>query len=225
MGITDDNQIGYVYALENKAFPGYIKIGQTKDMARRLAQFNDTGIPDGKPTLLLFAVKIMNYKKAERLLHRALSSMRESPSKEFFKATYNQTKEAFKLLTFNDPTAEWIRPKEYNSKITGKKYTVISRKIGSRPNRTFKYLSIPAGAKLTFREDPNIKVTVIDGKNHVLCHCGKEHTLSRAAICCYDHYHQLPEEQCGRDRNGFAWFKYNDIILSDIKPMVNAELE
>lgn len=85
MGITDDNQIGYVYALENKAFPGYIKIGQTKDMARRLAQFNDTGIPDGKPTLLLFAVKIMNYKKAERLLHRALSSMRESPSKEFLK--------------------------------------------------------------------------------------------------------------------------------------------
>lgn len=29
---TNDDE-GYVYALENKAFPGYIKIGQTKDVA------------------------------------------------------------------------------------------------------------------------------------------------------------------------------------------------
>ncbi|KRM13179.1 GIY-YIG nuclease family protein [Paucilactobacillus suebicus] len=220
--MAQDN--GYVYALENKSFPGYIKIGQTSNLSRRLAEFNDTGIPDGKPTLLLFAVKIQNYKKAEHLLHKALSDKRESSSKEFFKATYNQTKEAFDLLTFNDNLAEWIRPEKYNSQITGKEYKVVQRKTGSRPNRTFKYLSIPAGATLTFKEDPSIKVTVLDGKNHVLCRCGQKHTLSRAAICCYDYYHQLPEDQCGHDRNGFAWFKYNNILVSNMKPMVNEEL-
>lgn len=156
MVATEDN--GYVYALENKAFPGYIKVGQTKNLSRRLAQFNDTGIPDGKPTLLLFAVKLTGYKKAERLLHSALSEKRESSSKEFFKATFNQVKTAFKLLAFNDPEAEWIRPETYNSAITGKTYTAVKRKVGSRPNRTFKYLSIPIGATLTFKETPKFKL-------------------------------------------------------------------
>ncbi|EJF00797.1 GIY-YIG nuclease family protein [Liquorilactobacillus mali] len=216
---------GFVYAFENKAFPGYIKIGQTKNLEHRLAQFNDTGIPEGKPTLLLFAVYLENYKKAERILHKALADKRESSSKEFFKATYNQVKNIFELLTFNDTNALWIRPEEYNAKITGKTFKVVQRRIGTRPNRNFKYLSIPTGAKLTFKENPNLVVTVIDEKNHVLCCCGKAHTLSRAAICCYDFYHALPNEVKGKDRNGFDWFKYNGILVSDIKPMVNRELE
>lgn len=216
---------GFVYALENKSFPGYIKVGQTKNLKQRLLQFNNTGIPDGKPTLLLFAAFLNNYKKAERILHRSLSDKRESSSKEFFKATYNQVKAEFELLIFNDSNAELIRPEKYNSLITGKTYIVSKRKIGSRPNRTFQYLSIPAGAQLTFKEDSSIKVTVIDKKNHVLCCCGKEHTLSRAAICCYDFFHNVPIEQQGKDRNGFAWFKYENTIISDIKPMVNQELE
>ncbi|MEO3698205.1 GIY-YIG nuclease family protein, partial [Leuconostoc falkenbergense] len=37
--------IGYLYALENKSFPGYIKIGQTTNLDNRLKQFNNTGIP------------------------------------------------------------------------------------------------------------------------------------------------------------------------------------
>ncbi|MFT8838291.1 GIY-YIG nuclease family protein [Liquorilactobacillus satsumensis] len=219
-----EEDLGFVYALENKSFPGYIKIGQTKNLTNRLAQLNNTGIPDGKPTLLLFAVQLNNYKHAERLLHSALADKRESTSKEFFKATYNQVKTAFDLLTFNDEHAALIRPEEYNSKITGKTYQIITRKIGSRPNRTFKYLSIPAGAKLSFKEDPKIQVTVLDGKNHVLCYCGQKHTLSRAAICCYDFYHRLSAEKQGHDRNGFDWFKYNDILVSAIKPMVNQKL-
>lgn len=155
---------GFVYALENKSFPGYIKVGQTKNLKQRLLQFNNTGIPDGKPTLLLFAAFLNNYKKAERILHRALSDKRESSSKEFFKATYNQVKAEFELLIFNDSNAELIRPEKYNSLITGKTYIVSKRQIGSRPNRTFQYLSIPAGAQLTFKEDSSIKVTVIDKK-------------------------------------------------------------
>ncbi|WP_404900059.1 GIY-YIG nuclease family protein [Levilactobacillus brevis] len=220
-----NEEYGFVYALENKSFPGYIKIGQTKNLKKRLLQFNNTGIPEGKPTLLLFAAHIKNYKKAERVLHRSLSDKRESKSKEFFKTTYNQVKAEFELLTFNDPAAELIRPEIYNSLITGKAYTVTKRKIGSRPNRTFQYLSIPAGAQLTFKEDSKIKVTVIDGKNHVLCRCGKEHTLSRAAICCYDFFHKIPVEKQGKDRNGFEWFKYDNTIIANIKPMVNQELE
>ena len=82
---------------------------------------------------------------------------------------------------------------------------------------------IPVGAKLKFKDDPKIEVTVIDSKNQVLCRCGHKHSLSRAAICCYDFYHKLPEEQSGKDRNGFAWFSYNKILLKDMKPVVNSE--
>lgn len=107
--------IGYVYAPKNKSFPGYIKIGQTAHLSQRLKQFNDTGIPDSKPTLLLFVLKITNFKRAERLLHIALADKWDSLSKEYFKASYNQ----------------------------------------------------------------------------VLCRCGNLHTLSRAAIFCYDYRHNL----------------------------------
>ncbi|KZL38957.1 GIY-YIG nuclease family protein [Secundilactobacillus collinoides] len=219
-----EEDYGYVYALENKSFPGYIKVGQTKNLERRLAQFNSTGIPQEKPTLLLFAVRLNQYKKAERILHKAMSDKRESASTEFFKATYNQVKAEFELLRFNDPNATLVRPEKFNEKITGKEIEVVKRQVGSRPNRTFKYLSIPAGSKLSFKDDPKIQVTVLDGKNHVLCRCGKEHTLSRTAICCYDYFHQVPAENQGRDRNGFDWFEYNGTLISKMKPMVNQEL-
>ncbi|ADG40339.1 GIY-YIG nuclease family protein [Leuconostoc kimchii] len=216
--------IGYVYALENKSFPGYIKIGQTAHLSQRLKQFNDTGIPDSRPTLLLFALKITNFKRAERLLHIALADKRDSLSKEYFKASYNQVKSAFDLLLFNDPNAEFVKPNAYNAKVTGIDQPNVIRKIGQRPNRNFHYLSIPIGAKLQFKDDPKIEVTVLDGKNQVLCRCGNLHTLSRAAICCYDYRHNLSGEQSGRDRNGFAWFSYHHILLKDVKPVVNAEL-
>lgn len=215
--------IGYVYALENKSFPGYIKIGQTTNLDNRLKQFNNTGIPDSKPTLLLFALKITNFKKAERLLHKSLADKRDSLSKEYFKANFNQVKSVFDLLFFNDPHAEYVKPNEYNARITGIYKPNVVRKTGQRPNRSFHYLSIPVGAKLKFKDDSRIEVTVIDSKNQVLCRCGHKHSLSRAAICCYDFYHKLSEEQCGKDRNGFAWFSYNKILLKDMKPVVNSE--
>ncbi|MEX0380187.1 GIY-YIG nuclease family protein [Leuconostoc sp. MS02] len=215
---------GYVYALENKAFPGYIKIGQTTNLDNRLKQFNNTGIPDSKPTLLLFALKITNFKKAERILHKSLADKRDSISKEYFKASYNQVKTVFDLLLFNDPNAEFVKPNDYNANITGIYKPNIVRKTGQRPNRSFHYLSIPVGAKLKFKDNTKIEVIVIDNKNQVLCRCGRKHSLSRAAICCYDFDHQLPEEQRGKDRNGFAWFSYNQVLLKDIKPVVNSEL-
>lgn len=216
--------IGYVYALENKSFPGYIKVGQTTNLAKRLKQFNDTGIPDSKPTLLLFALKLSNFKKAERLLHKALSDKRDSSSKEYFKASFNQVKSVFELLAFNDPTAEVIQPNDFNTLITGVYHPYVSRKLGQRPNRSFAYLSIPMGTKLQFKDNPSMTVTVLDAKNKVLCCCGQVHSLSRSAICCYDHFYHVPAEQLGKDRNGFAWFSHNGILLKDIKPVVNAEI-
>lgn len=223
--MTDSlDDYGFVYVCENKSFPGKYKIGQTKNLKARMHEFNSTGTPDGNPTLLQFAIYLKNYKKAERLLHHALRDKRESSDKEFFICSFNQVKYIFDLLKFNDMHAEWIRPEEINSYITGKTIKPIKRKIGQRPNRTFKYLSIRPGEKLTFKDDPKMTVTVLDDKNQVLCCCGKQHSLSRAAICCYDNFHDIPAEKRGRDRNGFNFFKYQGIILSKRKPVVHSEL-
>ncbi|MCH4008666.1 GIY-YIG nuclease family protein [Companilactobacillus sp.] len=223
--MDSDKDFGYVYVCENKSFPGKYKIGQTRNLKNRMHQFNNTGFPDGNPTLLDFAVYLKNYKRAERLLHKALSEKRESTDKEFFLCTFNQVKYIFELLKFNDEDARLVHPEEINSFITGKEIKHIKRKIGTRPNRTFKYLNIQPGTKLSYKEDPKMQVTVLDGKNQVLCCCGKQHSLSRAAICCYDNFHDLPEEKRGRDRNGFAFFTYQGILLSKRKPMVHAELD
>lgn len=92
-----DNERGYIYALENKSFSGYIKIGQTKNLEHRLFQFNSTGIPDGKPTLLLFAVYIKNYKKAERILHKTLSDKRKALQKNISKQHIIKLKVPFRF--------------------------------------------------------------------------------------------------------------------------------
>jgi hypothetical protein len=223
--MNDDSEFGYVYACHNKSFPGKYKIGQTKNLERRMHDFNNTAIPEGNPTLLDFAVGLQNYKKAERLLHRALSDKRESNDKEFFVCSYNQVKFAFDLLRFNDNDSNWIRPEKINSEITGAQLIHETRKTGTRPNRTFSYLNIQPGTKLAFKDDSKMLVTVLDGKNQVLCCCGIQHSLSRAAICCYDNFHDLPEEKRGRDRNGFDYFRYQGILLSKRKPVVNSELE
>ncbi|MBB5888742.1 GIY-YIG nuclease family protein [Lactovum miscens] len=215
---------GYVYALENKSFPGMIKIGQTKNLHKRLKQFNDTGIPTSNPTLLLFAYHLDNYTKAERLLHQVFTDKRDSFNKEWFKVSFNQVKAAFSLLSLSDDN-QLVHPFEYNSKISKQVIEVHDRKIGTRPNRTFEYLNIPIGGKLTFKENPYLIARVTDKKNKVICPCCKtEQSLSRAAICCYDHTHKIPDVEKGRDRNGFAWFSYNGLLLDKIKPMVNAEL-
>lgn len=215
---------GFVYALENKSFPGMIKIGQTKDLHKRLKQFNDTGMPDSNPTLLLFAFRLENYQKAERLLHQVFTDKRQSSKKEWFTVSFNQVKAAFALLALNDEN-ELIHPSEYNSEIIQKVIPIKERKIGQRPNRTFDYLNIPIGGELIFRENPKMIARVTDRKNRVICPCCKnEQTLSRAAICCYDETHHLPDAQRGKDRNGFAWFFYNGLQLDKIKPVVNSEL-
>ncbi|MFC4652614.1 GIY-YIG nuclease family protein [Lactococcus nasutitermitis] len=216
---------GFVYALENKSFPGMIKIGQTTNLHKRLKQFNNTGMPNSSPTLLLFALELDNYKKAERLLHNTFFDKRESKAKEWFEVSFNQVKAAFQLLALNNETG-LIHPAEYNSEIQKKEIKQVVRKIGTRPNRTFHYLNIQPGTNLVFKDDPKLIATVADEKNQVICPCCKKvQSLSRAAICCYDEAHHIPEENKGRDRNGFAWFSYNSILLSDLKPMVNSELE
>ena len=138
---------GYVYALENKSFPGMIKIGQTKNLHKRLKQFNNTGMPDRNPTLLLFAFRLENYQKAERLLHNVFTDKRQSSKKEWFTVSFNQVKSAFSLLAINSEN-ELIHPSEYNSEIIKKIIPIKERKIGQRPNRTFDYLNIPIGGRL-----------------------------------------------------------------------------
>ena len=78
--MNDDSEFGYVYACHNKSFPGKYKIGQTKNLERRMHDFNNTAIPEGNPTLLDFAVGLQNLKPDH-------SGEVRSPAPEFTKTT------------------------------------------------------------------------------------------------------------------------------------------
>ena len=69
-----------VYVLTNPAMPGIVKIGQTKDLERRISELSKlTGVP--LPFDCVRAVKVNNRHQAESALHTAFSKNRVNPRK------------------------------------------------------------------------------------------------------------------------------------------------
>ncbi|MCR1000946.1 GIY-YIG nuclease family protein [Serratia rubidaea] len=79
--------IGYVYMLKNDSFESNLfKIGFTKTSpSERAAQIfkGATGVPE--PFSVVFACKVIDYKKAEKLIHNSLKAYRVSRRREFFR--------------------------------------------------------------------------------------------------------------------------------------------
>lgn len=73
----------YVYATESEAFPGLIKIGRTKDIAKRIQNLNTGAAP--KPHKLITMTPTLNSKRDEKLVHDFFADKRVAG--EFFQVT------------------------------------------------------------------------------------------------------------------------------------------
>lgn len=196
---------GYVYIFINPSMEGYIKIGHTKDLKRRLKDLDTTGIPTAFEPY--FAVRTAKYKELERVIHRELDKLtdtRARKNREFFKIA----PEIVRDMILNISSLLDDREIENFGNETAKdaKNTNGSVRPMSSPT-TFAMLGIPVGTELTPVTSKYPKVKTIDDANHVqLLENGEIKTISRAAV-----------DAVGGSANGFSCYKYNDEVLSSIR--------
>lgn len=75
---------GYVYVLINPALKGQVKIGMTTNSPeQRAADLSGTGLPHD--FVVVYAERVRDCEKVERLLHEKLAASRVSPNREFFR--------------------------------------------------------------------------------------------------------------------------------------------
>lgn len=76
-----------VYVLINEAMPGYVKIGKTEDLERRVRDLDWTNLP--LPFECFYAARVRNAGFVESQLHEAFGDHRVRAKREFFVSRRN----------------------------------------------------------------------------------------------------------------------------------------
>lgn len=83
---------GYIYALENDAHPGLLKVGKTRGAPEKRAKELATGSPAKFRVVLSEPVEHVD--RAERIVHGALKAFRVDAAREFFRVTVDDVRAA-----------------------------------------------------------------------------------------------------------------------------------
>lgn len=108
-----DKQPGYVYIFTNESFrEGWVKIGKTQDLEKRLSQLDNTSCP--MPFDVYATLKTRRYDVAEDFVHDFIShfnsKLRVRPNREYFKVDPIEALDIlYKVMKLmNEPDAEII---------------------------------------------------------------------------------------------------------------------
>ena len=71
---------GIIYVLTNPAMEGYVKVGRTNNLIRRIRELDNTSTP--LPFECVFAVEVDNPEEVELLLHDAFADGRTRSTRE-----------------------------------------------------------------------------------------------------------------------------------------------
>ena len=105
----EENNKGCIYVLYNPMFDKYgecYKIGQTRDIAKRMVQYT-TSYPE-KCELKYCSKYLSNYKLAERVVHKILKDERISNNREFFKGKLED------IISLIDEVCNYKKEELYN---------------------------------------------------------------------------------------------------------------
>ncbi len=191
-----------IYILINEAMPGYVKIGRTNDIDRRVKELDWTNIP--LPFQCFYASRVENVNFVESQIHTAFSDNRVRSNREFFKINPERVVAILKLVEIENVTPNQdlnttSEVKEELEKIYTKRYN-------------FTFAKIPIGAELIFTRDSNVKARVIDNGNIEIN--GETKSLSRAA---QDLLHVSYPVQ------GPIFWKYEDETLDERRRRIESE--
>jgi hypothetical protein len=158
-----------IYILVNEAMPGYIKIGRTNDINRRITDLDWTNIP--LPFQCFYAAKVKDVNFVEKQIHTAFADNRVRSNREFFKMNPERVVAIIKLVELENVT-----PKQNivsNPEVREELEKIYTKRFN------FELAQIPIGAELIFTRDSNIKAKVVSNGNIEIN--GEVKSLSRAA--------------------------------------------
>ena len=146
-----------IYILINEAMPGYVKIGRTNDLERRIRELDNTSVP--LPFECFYACTVKDAQFAERQLHDAFLDHRVRSSREFFEISPERAVAALKLAEIENVTPK----KDFVE--TPEDQQALNQARKKRSIFNFSMVDIPVGAELVFSRDENIKAMVIDNRS------------------------------------------------------------
>ena len=158
-----------IYILVNEAMPGFIKIGRTNDINRRIQDLDWTNLP--LPFQCFYAAEVANVNFVESQIHSAFADNRVRSNREFFKMNPERVVAIIKLIEIKNVT-----PKQEG--VTSPEVKEELEKIYTR-RFNFESVEIPVGSELIFTRDKNVKAKVISNGNIEIN--GEIKSLSRAA--------------------------------------------
>lgn len=207
---------GVIYILTNPSFPDYIKIGYATDIEQRLRQLNRSEtIPYAFRVYAIYEVESnLTDKELHKLidtLNPGLRTIETFDGKQRVKEFYAMSAEdAFSLLeciakiSGTQQRLKKMKPEghEVEDEIAAEEVRNESR----RGPFKFSECNIPVGSELTFVEDENIVVTVLDDRH--ISYKGQTTSLSALAqqLKNFDHAVQ-----------GTLWFCYKGERLNNLR--------
>jgi len=160
-------EYGIVYVLTNPCMPGLVKIGMTEkeEIDQRMKDLYTTAVPLPFECKFACKVKKADCLKLEKALHRAFEPQRINANREFFKIQPEQAIAILELFHHVDITAEVAE--EIENDLTPEDKTAQEKAKTKRPALHFLTMGLKEGDVLVYKNDPSIKVTVLDEK-HVI---------------------------------------------------------
>jgi len=158
-----------IYILINEAMPGYIKIGRTNDINRRIQDLDWTNIP--LPFQCFYAARVKDVNFVEKQIHTAFADNRVRSNREFFKMNPERVVAIIKLVELENVTPK--QNIESNPDVQDELEKIYTKRFN------FESAKIPIGSELIFTRDQNIKAKVASNGNIEIN--GEVKSLSRAA--------------------------------------------
>jgi len=161
-----------VYVLTNPAFEGYVKIGKTTGLERRLRDLDNTSVP--LPFRCVFAVEVDDGAAVERLVHQAFADHRTRSSREFFEIDPQRAIAALKLTGGRNVTPKGDIAQDDEG------IEVLAKPRRRGRNYSLADAGLKPGDVLHYVNDENVTAEVV-GTRKILFE-GDETSLSAAAL-------------------------------------------
>lgn len=198
--------------MTNPAYEGYVKIGSANDVEKRRKELS-------APSGVMFDFEIYAYYetpndlgdiKLHKIIDTLKPELRVNKRREFYKmspldayrlleciAEINGCKDKLVLVDEDDDTSD--EPKE---------------KVKKKSKFSFDAAGIPMGSELTFLENEDIKVKVVNDKFKKIEYNGEQYSLSELAQLLLEMKHPV---------QGTLYFKYKNETLNDRRARLEAE--
>ena len=171
MGMETKIMSEIIYILTNESMPGYVKIGKTTNLRRRLSELYSTPVP--LPFECHYACEVKNSTETEAWLFNIFNKWRISKEREFFMIDPEGAVEALKAKALKD-----ITPQRFTNATKEEEKRIIEIRR-NRARFDFSKYGIPVGSTITFSRDDSIKADVLE--NDEIKFKGKNTNISLAA--------------------------------------------